>query len=159
MLTLYTLLISALGSSVIAMPTGTRSEPYEPRPLEGNEDERLFAGKWVRLMERKVELGQAARPSPPPTWTAAASCDDSLQFVRSSIPGPLKEINVLRVVRKLEPGNTYVVDRDENGNGLTEMVYPAVPSAKWIGFLMNTFWGREPDIVGQVSDGVLTWKC
>ena len=147
MLTLYAFLIFALGSSVIATPT--HAELHEARLLKDDKDPRLLASKWGRLLVRESEPGQAL---PDPTWTEAAPCDDFLELVRGRIIGGLK-INVHRVVRRLEnPGNTYVVDRGEDGNGRTKLVYPEVPSTEWMRFLENTYWGREPDIVGKVSD-------
>ena len=37
-------------------------------------------------------------------------------------------------------------------------VYPEVPVNKWDAFLNDTWWGREPDLMGTVSNGVMVWK-
>ena len=155
MLTLYVFLIFALGS-VIAIPT-TRLDPQPyrvPWLLKDNIDRRLPAGLWGRLIVLDVRPGRAV---PVPTWTL---CDDFIKFI--SRYGFVKEISVHRVMRHvktkqlkgLEAKYKYTVPR----TGRTREVYKNIPFSKWGTFLHDTYWGRVPDVVGTVSDGVMIWN-
>ena len=164
MLTLYAFLIFALGSSAIAMPTFRYRQPYEElQLLHGNTDTRLPSGMWGRLVLRHVQPG----PARPLTWADGNDCDDFIQFFS---PSKFVEKMKIRRVRRLLAARssasgleyTYFVQRNKYGRkptpGLMETVCDDVPVERWARFLDHTYWGREEDIVGSVSDGVMMWK-
>lgn len=90
-------------------------------------------------------------------------CDDFLDIETH----PETTINVYRPERQVvDDGRRYSLFRDilwEHGHSVMAdveliMVYDRVPEIKWKNFLVGTFWARESDIVGEVSDGVIIWK-
>ena len=159
MLTLYAFLIFALGSSVIAMPTGALQDYGVAVELEANKDQRLLTGKWSRLLERTVEPGQSVKKL---TWSDAQNCDDIIDFrplfklTDKSFFG-VHKVRVHRVVRQLEkPGNKYIVKQNSGGQSQIEEVYHEVSVFEYekiATFLDKTFWELD-----GVSDGVLIWK-
>ena len=163
MLTLYALLIFALGSSVMAMPMGQLAprdqdqQPYgEARLLQGNTDKRLTDGLWGRAIPTtsvKLEQAWLSRAH----WTFARDCDDFIQFFSGLSGHGVETMTIHRVMRKVEGSKMYIADQ-KDGKTQMEAVHDQVPSTDWITYLDNRYWTREPDIVGQVSDGVSIWK-
>ena len=154
MLTLYVFLIFALGSSVIAIPPRYNQAYGVPELWKDTRDKRLQAGIWGRLVKVKLQPGQT------PTWADASDCDDFINFVGGSrFIGTMKIYRVVRELRRSKDKFTYMVARSTYGDkpspGWLREVYHAVPASKWKTFLDKTFWGRAPNIVGEVSDGVM----
>ena len=129
--------------------------------LKGNQDDRL-KGKWGRLKRPPVEMSHCNR------WFYGMPCDDFLEVEVETLPeGISTTINVYRLEREVvDNGRCYSVRRSihwENGQSFKgdaklSKVSSCVPESEWGSFLHGTFWGREPDIIGEVSDGVIIWK-
>ena len=152
---LYVLFILALSSSVIAF-----QQPYRVRVLlEDTQDFRLKTGYWGRLLlPPRQDSGIDMR-----RWSYRRDCDD---FIRVNRDREGTEINVYRLLQRntryIEDQIQYFLPRPGEGNNLVgaqlKIVYPLVPKDMWDNFLNDTCWGREPDIIGQVSGCAMMWK-
>jgi hypothetical protein len=186
MLTLYAVYILALSSSVIAAPSGRPAlllPPPGPPPPTHDGVYKEFIGKPLSIQDQYLITGDWGRVTPTPwapdwhrvvlnppwpqkdptpsrrtvDWTYARNCDDFIQF-RAQSYGGVTHVTTLwvhRVKRKIENW-MYKIDR-HTGYRL-ECVYPDVPMKDWGKFLNDTKWVREPDIAGEVSNGVTVWK-
>jgi hypothetical protein len=180
MLTLYVLFIFALSSSVTAAPLESMyplpalapdspelSSPGQPlRPwgvfqeLLGSQDVDMLMGVWGRVLPAPWE--ERAPQNDPRRhnirWTDAQDCDDFIQFHSNSGSG-IDELSVHRVKRELVAVTTYRAVRrgrrlNPDAGCQLVSVYPIVPMDKWGTFLHDTWWSREPGIVGEVSNAV-----
>ena len=176
-LTLYVFFIFALSSSVTVTPLEFMyplpaldpdspelpSPGQPPRPygvfqeLLGSQDVDMLMGVWDRVLPAPWEEGA---PEDDPLrhnikWTDACNCDDFIQFQNTSITSGIDELNVHRIRRKIVRARYRVFGRHRGRNpsaGCQLMsVYPKVPAEKWGDFLHDTWWSREPGIVGKVS--------
>jgi hypothetical protein len=117
------------------------------------------------------------------TWTDDGQyLDDALHFVRGTGPRPgVQEVELRRIVRKLMPNqqqprgprrdiiqNQYLVVRSLRVTVKNDEVRPAetralldppsLPIIHCRSYLHDTYWGRNPDVLGRVSDSLMIWK-
>ena len=90
-------------------------------------------------------------------------CDDVLEIKNEGTT-----MNVYRLLRRkhqVDGEDRYSLVRtieDHETHTMTDaamaMAYELVPEQKWKRFLYRTYWAREVDIIGEVSDGVMIWS-
>jgi hypothetical protein len=154
---LYAFFILVFSRSVIAAPYPPAPEKIrqhygESMFLEGNEDFRLKSrSKWGRLIPPPAERHRNS-------WSHVWPCDDFLEIETF----PQVVMSVFRPERELdnEGRGKYSVVRNPDYSVKLTKVYGSVPRkyCQWAKFLDGTYWVREPNIVGGVSDGVMIWK-
>ena len=161
--------ILVLGFSVIVLPARSNDyfkEDKESKFLLENEDERLPNRPWgrVRLSTKDTVDG----------WGGDAQyLDDVIQFQTGTSLG-VENVTLSRVVRELLPNqqrtgrareivrdNEYRVvrkDRSKDKPAVTITLLGSVPIQKCRSQLHNTYWGRNRDILGKVSDSLIIWR-
>lgn len=150
--------IPAFSSSVIAKLAPYYQDENESRFLLDNKDGRLRKGLWGRL--RMPGAGPIA------TWSNAQDLDEVIQFESVKTSLGARKVNVGRIYRKLMPKpdmpihNGYCVVRTHHG-GVVTFTFQldlAIENSKLYDGLHDSYWGRIPEILGEVSDSVMIWK-
>jgi hypothetical protein len=159
----YTFLILVLSSSAIAMPSPLRRQKSEP--LIGSKDTHLQDTLWGVVLFSET-------PNAVMKWTGDAQhLDYVLRLVVTEGAG-VQQVEISKVERELLPNdrlgrkpqkakhNEYRVvrlhDRTRPAERLV-LLEPA-PIDQCRPYLYDSYWGRNPDVLGRVSDGLMIWK-
>ena len=178
----YTFLILVLSSCVVAMPpervlpeqvplgptrTTNYQDDWDSKYLIDNKDVRLPMGLWGRVEMSAEDTGEK--------WTAHAQYRDAaIQFVRGT--NGVDKVQLRQIMRELLPNeprrrrpreesyiNEYRVNRTHRGEdhrpAVTKKILPEPLPIKTSGsYLHDTYWARNPDVLGKVSESLMIWK-
>jgi hypothetical protein len=163
----YTFLILILSSSAIAMPPPLHRPKSEP--LIGSRDKRLQGTLWGQVIWSET-------PNAVMKWAGNAQClDYTLRFVVTDGAG-VQQVEISKVQRKLqrknqvgrppampkeEENNEYRVVRpndDKRRPATRDVVLEPEPIDQCRPHLHDSYWARNSDILGKVSDGLMMWK-
>lgn len=160
-------ILPTLAEEVLTSIIGT-PEPLRSELLLHNTNVHLSDGLWARV-------GISA-PDAAATWPEALYLDHVIQFEEGT--SGVEKVNLSRVKRKLMPIelkkkgtkrqrinlNTYRVDRAHYGlnkrpAAILALLGPVhIADEECRSHLDDTYWCRNPEILGKVSDSLTIWK-
>lgn len=156
----FAFLISVLSYSVIAMIA--YQNPGESKLLLGNQDDRLSTGVWA---EAKLSSPGTGR-----RWSKDRYLDHVILLERGT-SGVVK-VTLSRVARQFKPTKlpnsiekeTYHVVRTKYGADkrpptTLRLLGPLQIGEESRSYLDDTYWSRNWEILGPVSDSLMIWKC
>jgi hypothetical protein len=124
--------------------------------LLDNKDVRLPDGLWARV-----------EASTPGTGATLADLDNVIRFKNGTSSG-VEKVDLYRINRELMPQEEagrprkYRMVRTHHGPAKIDFqegfAIEASNESKSYQYLHNTYWGRIPEMVGWVSDSLITWK-
>ena len=157
-----------LSSSAIAMPPPLGRQKIEP--LIGSKDVRLKGSLWGPIIWSET-LNDIMNMK----WPGDAQClDYALQFVVTGDAG-VQQVEISKVLRKLRPigrqgrmpqtikaheNYEYAVARPEHDHRRPAervVVLEPKPINQCRPYLHDSYWARNADILGKVSDGLMIW--
>ena len=151
--------ISPTGEVLSSLRGYSYQKDNESRLLLGNTDVRLRSVlQWGRIKLSATETNAVQ-------WTGEAQyLDDTIWFKDFLIDLGVIEVNLGRIQRQLVGHNNYGVVRPHRyysdgpvpAERLVLLKHAFINKCKTQ--LDNTYWGLNPHILGEVSDGLIIWK-